>query len=55
MGALTKWPIQMQTLRTTRNTQNNKTHHTFRKTIFIGFLYYFRIYFYLFIEAIKQF
>jgi len=29
-GTMTKWPVQKQTLRIIRNTQNNKTRQTFR-------------------------
>ena len=33
-GTMTKWPAQKQTLRTARNTQNNKTKQSYNKLYF---------------------
>ena len=36
-GAMTKWPVQKLTQRTTQNTYNTMTQQTFKKTIFLCF------------------
>ena len=42
-----KWPIQKQILRTTRNTENNKTEQTSRINISFGIFSFLYMFFYL--------
>ena len=36
---MTQWPVETQTLKTTRNTQNNKMQQAFRKQLFFWDFY----------------